>query len=256
MVLPVDLGSSPNLESISLEDQEINSNDTEQHFPEQTTEQVNLFIHGGPRPFVTESSDVFEAVSVFDDNIEMPAAHHIDVTYINGSSQTLMEAQLESLYISEVRNTAVRMLYNSGSEDWCSRLSRRPVFSRSSPLCQALLDSLQHFFSHPGNRHRRHTIIFYGDGGAAVQQVLDNSPYADNIFVIGIAPTVYVRGDNVRHFRVSGDVTTLFDRDGFTQTNVTTVPYSSGTEGLFFPSIRCPSYLWALRLTGTPPPFI
>ncbi|QVE49236.1 DUF687 domain-containing protein [Chlamydia crocodili] len=254
MVLPVDLGSSPTLESISLEDQQMNSNDTEQHFPEQTTEQVNLFIQGGPRPFVTGSSDVFEAVSIFDNDMEIPAAHDIDVTYINGSGQTLAEAQLESLYISEVRNVAVRILYNSGSGSWCSQLSRRPVFSPFSPLCQALSDSLNHFFSHPENRHRKHIIIFYGDGGAAVQQVLDYTPYADRICVIGIAPTVYVRGDNVHHFRVSGDITTLFDRDGFTQANVTTVPYSSGTEGLFFPTVRCPSYLWALRLTGTPPP--
>ncbi|WP_041462285.1 DUF687 domain-containing protein [Chlamydia caviae] len=254
MVLPVNLGSSPTLESISLEDQHIDSRDTETHFPEQTTEQVNLFIHGGLRPFVTESSEIFEAVSIFDNNREIPAAYDVDVTYINGSGQTLAEAQLESLYISEVRNVPVRMLYNLGSGDWYSRLSRRPSFSRSSPLCQALLDSLHHFFSRPGNQHRNHVIIFYGDGGAVVQQVLDRTPYVDRIRVIGIAPTVYVIGNNVHHFRVAGDITTLLDHDGFTQANVTTVSYASGAEGVFFPSVRCPSYLWALRLIG-PPPF-
>ncbi|SYX09175.1 Protein of unknown function (DUF687) [Chlamydia poikilotherma] len=254
MVLPVDLGSNLSLESISLEDEPINSNGAEQHFFEQTTRQVNVFIHGEPTPFVTELDEVFEAVSLFDNNREMPPAYDIDVTYINGSGQTLPEAQLESLYISEVRNVAVRLLYNSGSESFCSRLSRRPIFSLSNPLCRALSDSLNHFFSHPGNRHRRHIIIFYGDGGGVVQQVLDQTPYADRICVIGIAPTVYVRGNDAHHFRVSGDLTTLFDCDGFTQTNVTTVPYSSGTEGLFFPTIRCPSYLSALCLTATPPP--
>lgn len=53
-------------------------------------------------------------MSIFDPNAEIPRAHEVCVTYVNGSAQTLVEAQGESLYLSEVRGEPVRLLYNSG----------------------------------------------------------------------------------------------------------------------------------------------
>ncbi|AZU10814.1 DUF687 domain-containing protein [Chlamydia psittaci] len=251
MVVTVNLESSSSLENISLGDYHPPSINIEASLSQETSERVNCFIHGGCGSDVREHAEVFEAVSIFDPNAEIPRAHEVCVTYVNGSAQTLVEAQGESLYLSEVRGEPVRLLYNSG---WggggvCSRLLRRPVVSCSSPLCQALLECLKHFFSHPNNQHRHHTIIFYGDGGAIVDEVLRHTPYGERVKVIGIAPTTYVTGGNAAHFRVSGDVTTLFDSAGFARSNVTTLAYSSGAEGLFFPSVRCPSYIWALRLS-------
>ncbi len=252
MVVTVNLESSSSLENISLGDYHSPSVNVEASLSQQTSERVNCFIHGGLGAFVTGHADVFEAVSIFDPDAEIPRAHEVGVTYINGSAQTLLEAQQESLYLSEVRGEPVRMFYNSGWGGWSSRLLRRPVVTGSSSICQAVIESLEHFFSNSANENRNHIIIFYGDGGAIVEEVLRHTQYGDRIRVIGIAPTIYVTGSNTNHFRLPGDFTTLFDWEGFTRSNVTTLNYSSGAEGLFLPGIRCPSYLWALRLTQYP----
>ncbi|AFS28263.1 DUF687 domain-containing protein [Chlamydia psittaci] len=250
MIVTVNLDGNSSLENISLGDYHPPSAGDDVSLSQQTSERVDCFIHGGCGSDVMEQPEVFEAVSIFDPNAEIPRAHEVCVTYVNGSFQTLLEAQHESLYLSEVRGEPVRLLYNSGwgGGGGRSRLLRRPVVSCSSPLCQALIESLKYFFSHPDNQHRHHTIIFYGDGGAIVNEVLRHVPYGDRVRVIGIAPTTYVTGSNAAHFRVSGDMTTLLDSAGFARSNVTTLAYSSGAEGLFLPSLRCPSYVWALRL--------
>ncbi|WP_348662901.1 DUF687 family protein [Chlamydia vaughanii] len=251
MTLPIDTGSIGSGSNIENEGSVENIGATaqpQQPSTEQTAETVELIVNE-TNPFRDGDDGVFEAVCLFEEDAPIPETHEVATTYVNGSNQTLPEAQCEGLYLSEVRGGPVRMIYNPGGGG-CSRISRRPHFSHDHPLCQALLDYLHTFFTHPTNEGRRHTIIFYGDGGAVVQAVLEHSPYVDLIDVVGIAPTVYVTTGNTRHFRVSGDMTTLFDRTGFSQTNVTTLPYSSGAEGVFFPSIRCPSYQWALRMTA------
>ncbi|EPP28710.1 hypothetical protein CP082626L3_0974 [Chlamydia psittaci 08-2626_L3] len=249
MVVTVNLDGRLSIENISLGDSLPSVSSTEVSLSQQTAERVHCVMLGESDVFVEEDLDVFEAISIFNEDANVPRAHEVCITYINGSAQTLLEAQQESLYLSEVRGEPVRMLYNSGrGGGGLSRLLRRPSVTSSSPICQALLDSLEHFFSHPVNQHKYHIIIFYGDGGAVVEEVLRNTQYRDRIKVIGIAPTVYVTGSHVSHFRLSGDFTTLFDWSGFTRSEVTTLTYSSGAEGLFCPGVRCPSYLWALRL--------
>lgn len=248
MVVTVSLDGRSSIENIGLADSPPPVSNAEASSSQQTAERIHCLTFGEPDVFIGGDVDVFEAVSIFDPNAETPRAHEVCVTYVNGSAQTLLEAQSESLYLSEVRGEPVRLLYNSGRGGLYSRLLRRPSVTSSSPICQALLDSLEHFFSHSDNENKHHIIIFYGDGGAIVEEVLRHTPYGERVKVIGIAPTVYVTGSNAAHFRVSGDVTTLFDWSGFTRSEVTTLAYSSGAEGLFFPSVRCPSFIWALRM--------
>ncbi|WP_201457068.1 DUF687 family protein [Chlamydia sp. 17-3921] len=181
-----------------------------------------------------------------------PADYLIPITYINGSWQTRIEAQTEGMHISEIRNgEPVRVLYNSGRGISAEGLlNRRYTTSPLNPLCRSLFEILRAFFSHPENERRRYTLIFFGDGGIFIQQVLDHSPYAERVDCIGIAPTTYVVGhQNVYHFRVTGDVLTLRDRYGYSHANnVRTLGYSSGAESISTPGLRCPSYQYVLGM--------
>ncbi|WP_051149445.1 DUF687 family protein [Chlamydia ibidis] len=193
--------------------------------------------------------EVFEAICIADTNCKEPPSSQVSVTYVNGSWQTLLEAQLEALYLSEVRKEPIRLVYNSGVAPLRSCLcSRKLEVEVNHPACIAILEHLNHFFSDTSNAGRQHTIIFYSDGGAIVQKVLDQTPYASRVQVCGISPRVYVRGGgkNVQHYRVFGDMLSLLDYSGFLTTNVTTLPYSSSCEGLYSPSLRCPNYKWAI----------
>ncbi|EPJ28693.1 DUF687 family protein, partial [Chlamydia psittaci] len=96
MVVTVNLESSSSLENISLGDYHPPSINIEASLSQETSERVNCFIHGGCGSDVREHAEVFEAVSIFDPNAEIPRAHEVCVTYVNGSAQTLVEAQGES----------------------------------------------------------------------------------------------------------------------------------------------------------------
>lgn len=245
MASPVNNGSSLSGSTIDLNS---TASQSVQPSTEDTAESVELAVQHDYDPFLVGAASVFEAVCLFDTHSSLPPAHEVSTTYVNGSYQTLLEAQTEGLYLSEIRGEPVRLIYHPGQRG--SRFCGRPVYDVQDPLCQTILDCLHYFFSHAQNQGRRHTIIFFGDAGGLVQAVLDNSPYASQVDVVGIAPTIYIRGHHATHFRVRGDLSTLLDREGFVSSDVTTLPYSSGAEGVFFPGLRCPTYRYALCFTG------
>ncbi|BAE81213.1 conserved hypothetical protein [Chlamydia felis Fe/C-56] len=195
-------------------------------------------------------NNISEFLCIADTNTQEPADYQVSTTYINGSWQTETESQLEGMHISGLRGEPVRVLYNSGSGLTTSGfLDRRNSVSPTHPLCVALLEVLNSFFSHSENASSRHTIIFYGDGGAYVQQALDYCRFSNRVDCIGIAPTIYVVGHpSVHHFRVTGDLTTLLDRYGYNHSNVSTLGYSAGAEGLILPGLRDPSYQYVLGI--------
>ncbi|SGW45515.1 transmembrane protein [Chlamydia abortus] len=114
MVVTVSLDGRSSIENISLADSPPPVSNAEASSSQQTAERIHCLTFGEPDVFIGGDVDVFEAVSIFDPNAEIPRAHEVCVTYVNGSAQTLLEAQGESLYLSEVRGEPVRLLYNSG----------------------------------------------------------------------------------------------------------------------------------------------
>lgn len=217
-----------------------------------SAEDISVFIAGGPRSSSSASvaSDVYELVCLCggDEDPEPPDSE-VRTLYVNGSWQTHQEAVQELLYISEVRGEAVRLLYNDGSGMSSWPISPcRTLPTLDHPLCQALLMVWEQFFSAPENQNREFLVIFYGDASPYIQQALTQSRHSPRIVVVGISPTVFIQGDfRVHNYRVSGDFFSSLDCRGTRAENTTILPYSSGLEGVFLPSIRCPSFTWAVR---------
>ncbi|SPN73518.1 Protein of unknown function (DUF687) [Chlamydia serpentis] len=215
---------------------------------------TELMIEGGPRgqPSPPPNNTIYEVLCVAGEEDSDVSDSSVNILYVNGSWQTQLEAVNEALHISEVRGGPhVRLFYNDGSGMSCGPWTNpccRSLPLISHPLCQAILGLWEQFFSYPGNQGKNFLVFFFGDGGAYLQSALDHSPYASRILIVGISPTIFIQGNYAVHnYRVAGDFFSSFDVRGTQAENTTTLPYSSGLEGYFCPSIRCPSFTQALR---------
>ncbi|WP_204524844.1 DUF687 family protein, partial [Candidatus Chlamydia corallus] len=212
-------------------------------------EEISMFIEGGPRS-PSPSPEFYEVVCIAGDNNDDTTFEDslVSTVYINGSWQTQQEAISEAMHISGLRNEAVRLMYNNGSGMFWLPCLRRTSPGSDHPLCHGLSTVVEQFFSHPQNQDRDILIIFYGDGGSYIQRMLESTQYSDRIMILGISPSVFIQGDyRVQNYRVSGDYVSSFDSLGAYAVNTSTLPYSSGLEGVFCPSVRCPTFNWALR---------
>ncbi|MEF9497464.1 DUF687 family protein [Chlamydia sp. 04-14] len=172
--------------------------------------------------------------------------HRVGVGYVNGSSSTYREAMVEAIHLSEALvGGPVLGVYHSGRELTRRYLTFLGSLSQDSVVCQVLLAVWEEYFSqHPEGCFLQY---FYGDGGHVIDAALAATPYIDRIEVIGISPTFYPRVGRVTTYRLSGDVTSLLDREGFLLSQPRTLSYSHNSFGVFFPSFCDPAFLTAIR---------
>ncbi|ANH78851.1 DUF687 family protein [Candidatus Chlamydia sanziniae] len=210
-----------------------------------TTQNIITLVEEGSHHQPLTVPEVYEAICVADPSQQDPMDYHVGITYINGSMQTCFEATNEAMHISTTRGgDPVRLLYNNGDGlgFWCFGTRCRTTPPLEHPLCQSLLEVWNQFFEHPQNAGREHLVFFYGNGGIYVRVALEVSPHSSHICVVGISPSITIPVPHrAHHYRVTGDWTNI------QETRTTTLPYSDGSEGLYSPSLRCPSFAWALR---------
>nr|CRI42194.1 Uncharacterized protein BN1224_DC9_AL_00170 [Chlamydia pneumoniae] len=219
-----------------------------------TAEEVSLFIEGGRRNSEDEegplgSCEVYDVVCITNQGDPEVRDHEVRVMYINGSGRTQHEGILDAMNICDLRGEPVRFIHNSGyGLGSCFLGIRNRIPPRDNVISQAIQARWNEFFIFAENANRDYIVLFSGNGGLYLQVALDNSIYSHHILCVGIGSSYYIQGNyRVHNYRVTGDWTTLLDRRGATAVNTTTLPYADSAEGLFLPSVRCPSYQWALR---------
>ncbi|WP_100934038.1 DUF687 domain-containing protein [Candidatus Chlamydia corallus] len=246
-----------NIEEIELQELPVLSIETSSNEPppssvSTTAEEVSLFIEGGSRNTGEEllsSLEVYDAICATNQENSDLRDHEVRVMYVNSDSRTCPEAVIEAMNISELRGEAVRLIYNDGEGLGCCFLGNRHSLPHTeNRISQAIQARWNEFFSSSENLNREYIVFFFGNGGLYLQVALDNSIYSSRILCVGIGSSYYIQGDyRVQNYRLPGDWVTLLDYRGATAENTTTLPYADSAEGIFNPSIRCPSYQWALR---------
>ncbi|WP_080502222.1 DUF687 family protein [Chlamydia pneumoniae] len=87
---------------------------------------------------------------------------------------------------------------------------------------------------------------FFGNGAFYVREALRLTPHAQNIVLVGICPSLYPEHPRSFYYRVSGDIGSRFDDRGFVNSGVETLPYSSGSFGIFWISFTDPTFNFAI----------
>ncbi|SPN73235.1 Protein of unknown function (DUF687) [Chlamydia serpentis] len=214
--------------------------------PYSTAEEVSLFIEGGDRnnERLLRSSEVYDCVCTASDEDFNFEDSEVKIMYINSSHLTRCEAVTEAMHISSLRGEPVRLIYNDGRNARSCPLSIRPHFpSIHDYIPGGILSRWNEFFTSPSNQNREYIVFFSGNGGLCLQVALDNSIYSERILCVGIGASYYIQGSHrVHHYRVIGDWLSLLHSRLAQPGSITTIPYADSAEGIFNPSVRCPSY--------------
>nr|AAZ03725.1 hypothetical protein [Chlamydia psittaci] len=208
---------------------------------------VNMFVLG------RTSSPGRNTVPIFEANCASPSLTPlltplIGVGYTNGSHSGYYGAQNETIHLSLLLGgREVIGIYNDG--EWrSSSFFCRNSQEEMSHTCEAILEVWESFFTQhaPGSTFIHY---FFGNGADPVQEAIRHTRYANNIVLVGICPSRYPDHPRSFFYRVAGDLFSCLDSEGFARSEVTTLPYSSGSLGVFWVNFYDPAFNNAIVTT-------
>ncbi|WP_375793884.1 DUF687 family protein [Chlamydia sp. 12-01] len=223
-LVSISLGSSPDLESTDRES-------------------VYLFMHGGNNSPSRNRNNVPIFEAIYESSTSSPILTPlVGVGYTNGSQSGYYGAQNETLHLSQLLGgREVVGIYNDGERQCSSFFCRRDSQEEMSQICEAILDTWESFFNtHPQGSTFIH--YFFGNGAEYVQEAIRHTRHARNIVLVGICPSHYPNHPRSFYYRVAGDLFSCLDSEGFTRSGVTTLPYSSGSLGIFWVNLYDPTF--------------
>ncbi|ANH78679.1 DUF687 family protein [Candidatus Chlamydia sanziniae] len=183
--------------------------------------------------------------AIYNSNVSTPVSTPlVGIGYINGSQSGYFDTQNEALYLSQLLGgREVIVVQNRGGGVACPLFCQTQI--ENSPMCRALLDIWEEFFTtHPeGSIFMQY---FFGNGAIYIRASLCQTPYVNSIVLVGICPSVYPEHHRALYYRVLGDLPSRMDCQGFLRSGVVTLPYSSGSFGIFWISFRDPAFSFAI----------
>ncbi|AAD18222.1 DUF687 family protein [Chlamydia pneumoniae] len=174
--------------------------------------------------------------------------HEVNCIYIASTSDTQLEAVQGGMHITELRGEPVRVLYETGHLYAFARENTCHSRLEVSHTVRAMTYFWDRFFSRHWNVGRRFLVFYQGNGGAYVQAALDSSMHTQDIYVLGLSPTVYIRGNyHVQHYRVRGFWPSCLDSLAACAENTSVLPYGESSDGIFYPSLFSHTFDNAIR---------